>query len=881
LRAIGAGGMGEVFRARDTRLNRDVAIKILPEAFAQDAERVARFSREAQTLAALNHQHIAQIYGVEEGRDGAAGSTIRALVMELVEGETLADRISRGRLSIDEAIPIARQIAQALEAAHDAGVIHRDLKPANIKFRPDGTVKVLDFGLAKAVEPGATGATGATSAVTSPAMTQAGLILGTAAYMAPEQARGRPVDRRADIFAFGCVFYEMLTGRRAFDGEDVADVLGAVLKTEPDWSLLPSDVPVDIRRLLRACLAKDPKSRRGTAADVRIDLDDAMSSEASAAARPISRGPSSLLWVAAGAALASIAFASMWYFRPQPTAPVMRFNLPLPPGVGLSPQPWAEVSPDGKHVAFVAGESVRSQQVWIRSLQDESARALTGTEGASAPFWSPDSGFIGFIAGRQLKRISTAGGRPQTLAAVPFQAGTGTWNAADLILFSGQESGGIYRVPAVGGAEPSRVTTLNSTRGELAHVTPRFLPDGRRFLYSIWSTIPEHAGVYLASLDSTETVKVLDSASKAQYVPIGMLLFVRNRTLFAQPFDLERTRLTGAPALLADAIYESVVAGFSGFSASDTGVLVLRNVANHASGFDLSWYDRSGQQVSHVAVGTFQGLDVSPRGTQLASHRHEGASQGDVWINDLERGTESRFTFETSADNQSPIWSPDGKVIAFSGLRNGKWGLYRKAADGAGTEELLYESETPVIPMTWSPDGGTLVFVNLHPQTNHDLWSLPLGGARQPAPIVRTPQSDSHAQISPDGRWMSYRSGAELYVQRYPIGERRYMVARGLIARWRADGRELFFSEGGEMWAVSVEAGDESLKLGTPTKLFALQWAQPPHQGANLSYFTYAVSGDGQRFLFPRPLPDRDESTPALKIVLNWQEELKRRLVPQ
>jgi Tol biopolymer transport system component len=282
-----------------------------------------------------------------------------------------------------------------------------------------------------------------------------------------------------------------------------------------------------------------------------------------------------------------------------------------------------------------------------------------------------------------------------------------------------------------------------------------------------------------------------------------------------------------------------------------------------------------------VAVGAFQGLDVSPRGTQLASHRHEGTFQGDVWINDLQRGTESRFTFETSADNQSPIWSPDGSVIAFSGLRNGKWGLYRKAADGAGTEELLYESETPVIPMTWSPDGHTLVFVNLHPQTRHDLWSLPLAGARQPSPTVRTPQSDSHAQISPDGRWVSYRSGGEVYVQRYPAGGQRYMVGRGEVSRWRADGRELFFSGGGAMWAVSAEADDDGLKLGTPTKLFELRWAQPPHQGANLSYLTYAVSADGQRFLFPRPLPNREESTPALKVVLNWQEELKRRVSSQ
>ena len=520
-----------------------------------------------------------------------------------------------------------------------------------------------------------------------------------------------------------------------------------------------------------------------------------------------------------------------------------------------------------------------TQQLWIRSLHEVGVRVLSGTERAGVPFWSPDSRSIGFIANGQLKTIDIAGGRPQTICAVPGQDGIGTWSSADVILFSTPSSGGVYRVAAVGGA-PTRVTTLESTRGELAHLAPRFLPDGRRFLYAVRSTNVEHTGAYVGSLDSIDTVKVLDVISKAQYVPPDLLLFTRENTLWAQPFDISRMRLSGEPARVADGIAVMLANAVYGFSASENGVLVL--AWDQTAALDMSWYDRTGKLLSQVAVGTFVGIDVSPDGKQVAAHRHDAASNGgDVSINDLERGTESRFTFEPSADNSSPIWSPDGKVIAFGAVRNGRWGLYRKAANSTGAEELLFESPTPVMPMTWSADGQTLVFASLHPKTLHDLWSLPLAGERKPTALVETVESDTHAQISPDGQWMSYRSGPELHVQRYPTGGQKYTVARGLISRWREDGRELFFNSsagGGEIWTVAVEPIGDGLRFGTPRVLFDSRWAQLGHRPEGLPYFTYAVSPDGERFLIPRMSQTADEKSRALTVVLNWQEELKRRV---
>ncbi len=886
LAALGAGGMGEVYRARDTKLGRDVAIKILPELFAADPERVARFTREAKTLAALNHPHIAQIHGLEDAQG------ISALVMELVEGPTLADRIALGPMPMDEALPIAKQIAEALEAAHELGIIHRDLKPANIKVREDGTVKVLDFGLAKALDPAASGVEAAaltqSPTITSPAaMTQRGVILGTAAYMAPEQAKGRAVDKRADIWAFGCVLYEMLTGQRAFPGEDVFDTLSAVGKSDPAWNTLPPATPPAIRRLLRRCLEKDRKRRLNSIADARLEIDDALTAPAestTAAAASSSHGVrrERLAWSAAVAALAVVAAgalgrgASLNRGSTPADTRAMRFALTPPDGwslpLGSAPDGGAiaplAVSPDGRHVAFVARNREGKDLLWVRSFDALAARALTGTDDAAEPFWSPDSRVLGFFAQGKLKKIDVSGGAPVALCDEPRQRG-GAWGGDGVIVFARLASG-LQKVSASGGV-PTAATALET--GETGHWRPTFLPDGRHFLYRSQPT----GAVYVASLDSTERTRIIEwiDSSNVRYAQ-GHLLFLRETTLVAQPFDPDRRVVTGEAFPVAEQIHtDSSQPFFAHFSASANGVLAYQTGASTTNS-QLVWVDRTGQQTAVLGEpGDYGDVQLSPDGTRAAvSVRDPGRRTTDIWVFDVARGLRTRFTFDP-ANDVAPIWSPDGSRMVFGSDRKGPRDLYEKASSGAGAEQLVLGDSATKTAFSWSPDGRFISYSTAGTASGgDDVWVWPLGGERKPFPVVQTPAGETYGTFSPDGRWIAYQSSEsgrnEVYVVPFPGpgGKWQVSTAGGSYPKWRRDdGKELcYFAPDNTLMAATVTGDGSGFEAGAVQSLFQAR----VRRGNRLAY---DVSADGQRFLVNTLPPDTD--APPFTVVLNWTAGLK------
>ena len=713
---LGAGGMGEVYRATDTSLGRQVAIKILPDTFAHDPERLARFGREARTLASLNHPHIAQIYGVEKSPaafDSAqakeAGHYVHALVMELVEGPTLADVMERrAGLQVDEALPIARQIVEALEAAHEQGIVHRDLKPANIKVRADGTVKVLDFGLAKLACPAEAGHYArdltASPTITSPAMTGAGVILGTAAYMAPEQARGKDVDKRADIWAFGCVLYEMLTGRRAFDAGEVSDTLAMVLMKDVDWSGLPAATPPAIRTLLRRCLEKDRKRRLPDIGVARLEIDEALAAPASSIPVAVeTSGPARqrLAWtVAALTGIAAFSLAGLRFMeRPLEPAASIRFPVVPPPEMSFVAEVTSQwLSPDGRHLVFRASPAggAEAARLVIRSFEEDEARVLPGTEGAGQAFWSPDSRFLGFFADGQLKKIDVAGGPPQVLCDAPTGGRTtgGTWNSDGTIVFGVGGSSGLLRVSA-GGGTPVPVTQPDAAKKETAHRHPWFLPDGRHFLFTV-TTGPGGSfsvnSVHVGSLDG-EPPKVLTEADAQGIYASGFLLFVRDGTLLAQPFDPDRLVTTGDPLVVAEDVAIDIPAGLASLSASTTGMLSYRTTLSGGVVSQLVWVDRSGKVLETIGQKADQSeLRLAPDGTRVAVSVLDPARRTrDIWIYDLTRdGLRTRLTFDAGED-WSSAWSPDGRSLVFSAGRPNPLHLYRKPSDGSGTEERLVE----------------------------------------------------------------------------------------------------------------------------------------------------------------------------------------------
>jgi Tol biopolymer transport system component/predicted Ser/Thr protein kinase len=874
---LGAGGMGEVYRARDTRLNRDVAVKVMPEIFAQDSERMARFEREAQVLASLNHPNIAQLYGLEE----------RALVMELVEGPTLAERIAGGPLPIEEALPIAKQIAEALEAAHEKGIIHRDLKPANVKVRPDGSVKVLDFGLAKALADDAIAGDSAHSPTLSIAATRAGVILGTAAYMSPEQAKGKPVDRRADIWAFGIVLLETLTGRKMYSGETAAETLAFVMTKDPSLEALPGETPVAVRRLLRRCLDKDPKRRLQAIGEARIAIEETLSGAApepapppAPTAAPVPQTQRPVAWMAfAGAATLlalALAVVAAVHFRETPAkTPVVRFLVAPPEKTSRRPWDFPVVSPNGEYLALVAGSDTVSS-LWVRPLHSLTAQSLPGTEGASMPFWSPDSRFIGFWAQGRLKKVEISGGPPQTLCDAPFMTG-GTWGPDGTILFAPFPSGPLRRVAAAGG-EAKLVTTLDASRQETLHSRPAFLPDGRQFLYQVAATQPEHNGVYIGSLDSKDTRRLLSGTGNAVYAAAatgqGYLLFARGDPLMAQPFDPKKLGFSGEAFPIAERVSSAGTVG-SAFSVSDTGVLAYQS-SGGLNTTQLVWYDRNGKRSEPVGPpAEYSNPALAPDERKLAVGRTDPAAKTrDLWVFDLVRGTASRLTFDP-ADDLNPTWSPDGSRIAFTSERKGPRNLYQKLASGTGEEELLFESPERKSVEDWSPDGRFLLYnVGGAPKTRDDLWALPLTGDRKPVTLVRTPFNDSQGQLSPDGRWLAYRSAEsgkyEVYVQAFPPSGGKWQIstAGGEEPRWRRDGKELFYVAEDKLMAVRVKAVGSNFEAGIPGMLLEAPLVKAGHRNR------YLVASNGQRFLINATLEQTAAS--PFTVVLNWLAAVKK-----
>jgi Tol biopolymer transport system component len=877
--------MGEVYRARDTRLQRDVAIKVLPELFAADPDRLARFEREAQTLAALNHPNIAHIHGVIDSP--------AALVMELVEGDDLAQRIARGAIPLDELTPIARQIADALEAAHEQGIVHRDLKPANIKVRPDGTVKVLDFGLAKAMEPAAASSPpplANSPTFTAPphlrqgydAGTQMGLVVGTAAYMAPEQARGKTVDRRADIWAFGCVLFEMLTGRHAFEGEEISDVLASVLKAEPMWAAIPAETPASLRRLLRRCLEKDPRKRLSSIGDARLELDepDAPRSSATAAvtpATPVRRRATAFLWPAiACAAVAAAVVLALERPREPEAAPLRRFSLLPPPAATLYPDSTGvAISPDGSMVAFIVGDTVGSDtQLWVRSLDSLVARRLEDADGARLPFWSPDSRRIGFSAGQKLKAIPASGGRAQAIADI--NAGRGaTWNAANVIVYAADVTGPLYRVDADGGT-PAPVTTIPSEGGVQGHRFPSFLPDGDHFLYA---AVPAHNGrfaIFVGSLSGGPPVTIGAMDTAPVYAEPGYLLYGRQGALIAQPFDATSLKLAGDPITLDDepaAILDPRSAFTAGraVSVSSNGTLAYYSEASRKT--EAAWYDMSGRRQGTLPLpaGHYHKLKISPDGTRAVIVRSASPSEASLWvINDLTNGGVTQLSRGPGV-NETPVWSPDSTRIVFSSDRDGASDFYIKVVGDAAPEQPFYRS--PAIfkgPTAWSSDGTSIIFTQLDRGQGQNIYRLDANGSGTVQPIVNGPAREAVGVLSPDAHWIAFASDEtgpfQLYVQPYPGPGPRVQISRegGGDVWWSPDGRQVLWATADlrALWRVDVTPGSK-LTAGAPVRIATL----PP------GILSVDLTPDRQRLLALAP---DTAASGSMTVVQHWRAALDK-----
>ena len=868
---IGAGGMGTVYRAKDTRLPRDAAIKVSAQKFSE------RFAREAHAIASLNHPNITTLYDV--GPD--------YLVMELVEGVTLAERIVQGLLPLDEASSIARQIADALDYAHERGIVHRDLKPGNVKIRPDGVVKVLDFGLAKAgVGPSATHSDDSPTMAMS--QTDVGVILGTAAYMAPEQVTGKLVDKRADIWAFGCVFYEMLTGRSAYQADTSQEAMASILRDEPDLT----KVPAQARRLLKRCLEKDPQKRLRHIGDVMALLDEPPSAEHTTITAPappvtITRRR---LWPAAAAAVAIIGLGlAVWtLWRPQAAAgEAVRFEIPPSPDMQFFYGGAMAVSPDGRWMVFPAVGQDGVSRYWLRSIGTVEARPLPGTETAYVPAaWSWDSRYVIFntLSNRQLRRVDIQGGPPQTLADA----------ASGLNGLASSESGGIvfgtaanlplFRVPA-GGGTPVPVTALAA--GDIAHRFPQFLPDGRRFLYLRVSSDPNLTGVYVGSIDAKSekqsSTRLLASNRQAYYASSagsnGHLIFMRDTTLMAQPFDPATLQFSGDAGPIAENVDSFPVVSYGMFAVSDTGTLVYRSGAGSKNA--LVWFDQTGNPGTALGEpGDYSAPAVSPDQMRIAVARLVGNTR-DIWIMDVARGTTTRFTFD-AGDDTNPVWSPDGAHIVFSSNRTGQPKMYIKAADGSGEERLI--TDMPGTPTSWSSDGRFVLFMSASPKTANDLFAIPdprqASAASKPFVVLATQFNEVQGRFSPDGRWIVYTSNessvSDVYVRPFsPEGNAsaaggKWLVSNGglsILPRWSADGRRLFYTFAATFGVMAVDVGTRSgFQAGTPKRLFT---APPP-----LLPVGWDLAPDGKRFLFiTTPAGGR---TAPFTVVLNWASALKQ-----
>ena len=872
---IGEGGMGQVYQATDTKLKRQVALKILPDAFSADPERLARFQREAEVLASLNHPNIAAIHGLEEA-DG-----IRALVLELVEGPTLADRIKQGPIPLDEALPIAKQIAEALEAAHEQGVIHRDLKPANIKVRDDGTVKVLDFGLAKALAGDRPGADLSQSPTVTATVhgTQEGVILGTAAYMSPEQARGKLLDRRTDIWSFGCVLYEILTGGAAFIGETLSDTIAKVLDREPDWDPLPTDTPAPVRRLLRRCLDKDAKERLRDIGDARVEIREAISGpllpsvvEVPSAAHAAGRRQALPLVVGISAVAVVIIGLAVWSLVRPPDTPadVARFTIAGPEivrGVDLA------ISPDGTQIVYQGPKpDGDGTQLYIRRLDQFVAEPLPATTVVGDPFFSPDGEWVVFRSYvHTLERVSIFGGAPQTIAYQLSPIYGASWSADDQIIM-GQQRGGLVRVPVRGG-EPEPLTTLDVEQGDFTHRWPSIIPNHEAVLFVAATTVDARASGELAvvALDTGEVTRLGLAGTYPQYVATGHLVYAsQDGSVRGVPFDADQLSVTGNPVTLI----EGVVVANAGLGISHTGRLVYMTGGGGGGRQSLVWVDRNGKVTSPLLENE-AGLGIayprlSPEGNRVALQRGS-----DIWVLDLERGSDTKLTDEGM--NLQPTWTPDGSTVTFNSDRIvDTFLLYSRPVNLSGPIELLAEASDAQAGGSWSPDGQAFVHYEINPATGRDLWVLDRNGTR--SPFLVTEFSEKGPSVSPDGQWVVYvsdQSGEDrVYAQPFPKGGAAISISTGAGTEpvWSRDGRELFYRTGNQMMVVPVDLGSDN--VGRPNVLF-----EGTYQSDTLSTgrANYDVSLDGQQFLM---VTAGTRATPLqINVVLNWHEELKR-LVP-
>jgi Tol biopolymer transport system component len=877
LAPLGAGGMGEVYRARDAKLNRDVALKILPDAFATDPNRLARFRREAQVLASLNHPNIGHIYGFED-----SGAT-HALVLELVEGPTLADRIKPGPMGLADATPIARQIAEALEVAHEQGIIHRDLKPANIKVRADGTVKVLDFGLAKAL--GTDPVSAAADVMNSPTVTNQatsiGVILGTAAYMAPEQARGQPVDKRADIWAFGCVLYEMLTGHRPFDGTTVSDVLAAVLRAEIDWRRLPADTPPAVRRLLRRCLERDSKRRLRDIGDARVEMDEAGSvadrdgvlaaTPRAAAAVPAWRR--TRLWAVAGMVGIALIAALLAWSRlgrvPTPMPGLVELQL-LPPANGAFSHSFDTVtfalSPDGTRLAFIATDAGGERCVWMRSMTSIAAKSIAGTESADSVFWSPDGRSIAFFASGTLKRLDLASGAAVPICDVQKTIGlSGTWNPKGHILYASVEGHAIYGVSTAGGTPVAEVTP-DPSRGEARVVFPSFLPDGRRFLYLL--RMNDGTGWLMLGERGQPARRLMPAESNTAYLDTGALVFARAGTLVGQRFDPVTARVTGEPFAIAEAVRFFLTTGVATFSASRNGTLVYQSQRDRAR---LAWLDRAGHELRAVgSPGDYLDMRITRSGaTALLSRALPATGTFDVWSLDLARGSETRLTLNDARTEFGAVMTPDAQTIIFNAAQGGPPRMIRKQL-GTGREEILLPGGEFQITQDVSPDGRILAYAERRESGAFNLWTLPLSGPPTPSVLRRSDFTEVDLRFSPDGRYFTFSSTEgrrqEVYVSSVSGGVETPVSTGGArMARWSRDGREIFYlSTDGRLMAVPVLRTTPALQLGTPVTLFTL---------GGKPWVSFDVSLDGTSFL--ALILEISAAEQPLTALLHWSETIR------
>jgi Tol biopolymer transport system component len=880
---LGAGGMGEVYRARDTRLGRTVAIKVLSARVDGRPNAHQRFEQEARAVSCLSHPHICALYDI--GEEGG----VPFLVMEYLEGETLASRLLRGALPIDEVLRCAIDIADALDHAHRRGIVHRDVKPSNIMLTRSGA-KLLDFGLAK---PSAlTGIVGHPTDAAQPAqtLTAEGAILGTLSYMAPEQLHGAPTDARTDVFAFGAVLYEMLTGRQAFAGQSQASVIASILERNPEaLSTIQPIAPPLLESTVMRCLAKEPDGRWQTASDLREALRWIVDGAPQAAGLPAAvRVPRAAhgarpAWITASvfgviAALAATALIVMSLRREPPDVRAIRFVVSAPENASFTQSSaFMAVSPDGRSVAFVASSQEGKVVLWIRSLDSLVAHELV-IDGAQ-PFWSPDSRFLGFQSHGTLKRIDVTGGVTKTLADSYSQ--TGAWSRDGVILFKPKIDGGLNRVSVAGGPS-TPASILDQSLGETSHDWPAFLPDGRHFLYLARSTQPEHDRVlYVASLDSTNRIRLFQSDSHATYAPPGFVISMLGNTLLAQPFDASSLRVTGEPIPIAEQVERNPGSRRGAFSVSQTGVLAYRPIGDT----ELVWFDRTGQRAQKIGPpGRYSNPALSPDNRHVAVARADPETgTTSIWLFELARDVASRFTFEPSFDDM-PVWSPDGSRIVFRSNRSAGWGFYEKASSGTGPEEtVLNRLPVSAVPLAWSPDGRFLLYTagaDPNAPRRNALWLLPRSGDRKPVPYLQTQADELQARLSPDGGWMAYVSNEsgrnDVYVRPFPSGEGKWQISvnGGSEPAWRGDGKELFYlAANQELMAVTVKTGSV-VDAGPPTRLFATTMSSGlinPGYTRN----QYVVTADGQRFLINQGVATPSPISP-LTVVVNWTAALKK-----